>query len=571
MNTVSRISQKRNLVSHKNNNNVKKAKSSPISKEKINWNLLKFHNPLKLTPTEIDTYKSYFALTKKDLITYAPYITFDEKRPLDSDLSEANYSFVYNTITCFANNNIINEDYKESILQHELSHYKDHMKIEYALSLYEKHSPLIPESHNKYFEDYKKNVVQIRTNLPNGKDINARIKRKIRDFESYPSHSKKLIIEESLQLLEDLYALTRIKGFLAILTNTKNQDFEFDKNQDLIYIIKEILDNFKASKSTIDFDKKTISEILKKINSHIEANNSLKDSKNTSKFKIQFNNHEKQVLNNVLSQFYKRGIYTEQKSYVINENFNKNTPINQNYLSRYYLGLNPSFLKSRTPLFSEYDKYINKRNLKQAPYLSDLHTKIPSKFQISPDYQIALYVNSSVDDKTFDLMLKAYILKMMIAHNQLPDLKDFSSLYQYLYIITINPVSTLPQSFKQKKEQHIKDLQNEFIENGPAIKQLKKECVCQLLTDYRPSFNTNNTLRETSKALAAYKILTKLSQNFSDIDENKKTQILNLINKYKDFYLSQILPESKQFVNLTDEEIKLYIDMQNFPDKYFNL
>lgn len=568
MNTLPKISQKRSSHSPLpiDIEKLKKGKKQEAPLSKINWNLLKYCNPERLTQHQINIYKLYLKVIKDEAIDFPPFLIFENK---PSDLNaEASYFSVTNTISYYLSNNAKSAKSHESTLKHELNHYKDHMKMSFVILLSDSNSPLIKENDKKFIDFYKKNIIELRNIHPDAKVINSKINRKVKKYLDYPIEQQKNIVEEGLLHLKDVYSKINIRRFLIIISNPQKKDFEFKNNDEKLYAVKEVLEYFKASTATNDNEKKIIEKILNKINSITKSPHNLRQAKKSI---LHLENEERQQLNKSLNQYCNLGILTEQKSYMISEKtLNSNIMINSAYLNKYYFGKNIIQIQIYEPLYRQYDAYVNKKQLKHAPFIT-MTPNIPNNMHINSDNTVLLDSRAIIDERVFDLILKTHVLKMMVKHNKLPNFNDNNiPLYRYINS-NFDQKAKLSDDLLQKNEQHLKDLEDEYNENGPAIRTLKKAVLNELFYNFLVVKEPKNEEMQVAKSLILSKMLTNLSKDFGDIDEDKKTEIGKIIESLKKFYADQLLPEPPKIPELSDEQYDLLTKIQKDPDHYFNL
>ena len=568
MNTLPKISQKR--PSHSllpiDIEKLKKGKKQETQLNKINWNLLKYCNPERLTQHQINIYKIYLKVIKDEAIDFPPFLIFENK---PSELNaEASYFSATNTIAYYSSNNAKSDKSHESTLKHELNHYKDHMKMSFVILLSDSNSPLIKENDKKFIDFYKKNIIESRNIHPDAKAINSKINRKVKKYLDYPIEQQKNIVEEGLLHLKDVYSKINIRRFLIIISNPQKKDFEFKNNDEKLYAVKEVLEYFKASTATNDNEKKIIEKILNKINSMIKSPHNLRHAK---KLSLHLENEEKQQLNKSLNQYCNLGILTEQKSYMISDKtLSSNIMINSAYLNKYYFGKNIIQIEIYEPLYRQYDAYVNKKQLKHAPFIT-MTPNIPNSMHINSDNTVLLDSKAMIDERVFDLILKTHVLKMMVKHNKLPNFNDNNiPLYRYINS-NFDQKAKLSDDLLQKNEKHLKDLEDEYNENGPAIRTLKKAVLNELFYNFLVVKEPKNEEMQVAKSLILSKILTNLSKDFGNIDEDKKTEIGKIIESLKKFYADQLLPEPPKIPELSDEQYNLLTKIQKDPDHYFNL
>ncbi len=568
MNTLSKISQKRvsSQILPLHTETLKKIKTQEEPLSKINWSLLKYCNPKKLTQSQINIYKIYLQIIKDKKITYPPFFIFEDQPP--KPLIGAFYVSATNTIVYCSSSNTRSDKYIKSVLEHELNHYNDHMKIAFIILLAESNSPLIKENDKKFIEFYKQQISSIRNIYPYGKEIDSRVNRKMKTYQKYSLSEQKDIVEEGRQHLKDFYAIRNIGIFLQLILNSQKNDFEFENNDEKLIIVKEVLENFKNSKTLNNTEKQTIESILDKINPITGFSYNLRHAKKSI---LHLTNEEKKQLDKSLRQYCDKGILTEHKSYMITDKIlNSQFIINLTHLNKYYLGKNLTQFEIYRPLYKQYDAYINKKGLKNAPFILPT-INVPNNMHINSDYTVSLDDKISTNEGLFDLILKSYILKMLIKHERLPNLNDSNLLFYKHINRNCNLIIKSTAELLQKNEKHLKDLEDEYNENGLAIRILKNDCVSEILRSILPRKKPIDEITQTFKILALFKILTTLSNNLCDIDEDKKTEIGNIIEVLKKFYIEQLLPEPPRSVTFTDKQYSLLQDIQKNPDFYFNL
>ena len=102
--------------------------------------------------------------------------------------------------------------------------------------------------------------------------------------------------------------------------------------------------------------------------------------------------------------------------------------INSAYLNKYYFGKNIIQIEIYEPLYRQYDAYVNKKQLKHAPFIT-MTPNIPNSMHINSDNTVLLDSKAMIDERVFDLILKTHVLKMMVKHNKLPNFNDNNIIY----------------------------------------------------------------------------------------------------------------------------------------------